>query len=113
MSEQPNLFDDVPEPHGAYRRAGPETSKEAGLAMRGDRLTEIQEDVLAFFRYNGPSTDEELEDSLAGKHPGFSTLRKRRSELAQAKRLCDTGQRKMNRNGRRMIVWGIPERQPA
>jgi len=111
MTDQPTLFDSTPEAHGAYRKKGPETSREAGLAMRGEKLTALQQDVLEFFFAHGPSTDEDLEDALGDSHPGFSTLRKRRSELAQAGKLVDTGKRRKNRGGRSMVVWAIsPEK---
>jgi hypothetical protein len=105
MADQPTLFDVSPAPHGAYRRDDHDTSKSAGLAMRGERLSALHREVLEFFHLHGPATDEDLEDALGPKHPGFSTLRKRRSELYQAKRLIDTGKRKINRGGRPMILW--------
>jgi hypothetical protein len=93
------------EPQARARRTDPETSREAASSFTPVRLTEIQKDVLAFFRSHGPATDEELRESLEAKHPAESTLRKRRTELVQRGLLHDTGTTKFSGNRRRMIVW--------
>ena len=89
------------------RNTDPDTSHLAAASFTEERLTDIQRDVLAFFRTHGRATDEEIEDALKGKHPAFSTLRKRRTDLVQRGLLRDTGERKVNRNNRKMIVWGL------
>lgn len=94
-------------PHGASRVTDPETSKEAGRAMSGPKLTEIKLAVMQFFRDFGPGTDSDLELALGVKYPGFSTLRKRRGELVQAGLLRDTGKTKPNGAGHNMKVWSI------
>jgi hypothetical protein len=92
-------------PQARARRTDPETSREAASSFTALRLTEIQEDVLAFFRSHGPATDEELRESLKARHPAESTLRNRRVELVQRGLIRDTGTTKFSENGRRMIVW--------
>ena len=89
------------------RNSDPETSKAAASEFTEQRLTQIQQDVLDWFRTVGQGTDEELEDALGILHPGFSTLRKRRTELFQKGVLEDSGERQKNRNGRKMIVWRV------
>jgi len=93
------------EPQARARRTDPETSREAASSFTADRLTEIQKDVLAFFRSHGPATDEELREALKAKHPAESTTRKRRTELVQRGLIRDTGTTKFSGNRRRMIVW--------
>jgi hypothetical protein len=89
------------------RRSDPDTSHASAAAFTEDRLTQIQRDVLDFFRSHGRATDEDIEDALSSKHPAFSTLRKRRTDLVQRGFLRDTGERRLNRNNRKMIVWEI------
>jgi len=91
------------------RLSDPETSHEAAAAFSQKRLTAIQLDVLTWFRSVGQGTDEELEAALLGKHPGFSTLRKRRCELVDKGLLEDSGEGRVNRNGRKMVVWRVKD----
>lgn len=91
------------------RNSDPDTSWAAAASFTPERLTAMQGDVLAFFRQRGPhgATDAELEAALGYRYPGFSTLRKRRSELKQAGWLRDSGQRRKNAGGSSMILWEV------
>lgn len=89
------------------RRTDPKTSLEAGKAFTQDRLTEIQAAVLSWFKSHRTGTDMDIEDALLSKYPGFSTLRKRRCDLVTLGYLEDSGDRTLNRHGRKMIVWRL------
>jgi hypothetical protein len=94
-------------PKANARRTDPDTSHEAAASFSEKRLTAIQGDVLSFFRQVRRATDEELERVLLVKYPGFSTLRKRRTDLLQMGLLRDSGQRKRNASGHNMILWEL------
>jgi hypothetical protein len=93
--------------HATARSADPETSRLAAEAFTEQRLTEIQSVVFELFTIRRRLTDEEIEDALSVKYPAFSTLRKRRTDLVQLGLIRDSGERKLNRNNRKMIVWEI------
>ena len=107
MESQLDLWNPHYGERATARRGDPDTSHEAAMSFEAKRLTAIQVDVLDWFRQVGSGTDEELEDALLAQHPGFSTLRKRRSELVDMGKLRDSGKRRVNRNGRKMVVWGL------
>lgn len=107
-AQQPLNFD---APHATARRTDPDTSHAAARAFTEERLTAIQRDVLAFFRAKQRATDEDVEDALKSKHPAFSTLRKRRTDLVERGFLRDSGDRKINRNNRKMIIWELEGEQ--
>jgi hypothetical protein len=92
---------------GMTRRNDHATSVEAAAAV-SMHLSEIQGDVLAWFRLVGAGTDSDMESSSLGKiYPGFSTLRKRRGELVAKGLLRDSGLTRKNLRGRNMIVWEV------
>jgi hypothetical protein len=93
--------------HATARSTDPETSHESAEAFTEQRLTEIQTAVFELFTVRRRLTDEEIEDALSVKYPAFSTLRKRRTDLVQMGLIRDSGERRFNRNRRRMIVWEI------
>lgn len=107
MTQQPDLFTHEAAAHGGYRKSDPETSKEAGEAMTGEKLTDWQYFILCSFRNHGQMTDEELVSMVYPHAHGESTLRSRRSELVRKGLLRDSGQRKKNRGGRQTIIWEI------
>jgi len=105
---QPDLFRDVclgVDITGMTRRRDHHTSVDAAVVV-ARALTELHQRVLEAFREHGPMTDEALEqlDAFAGYGP--STLRKRRSELYQQRRLCVISEAR-NSRGRKMLVWGL------
>lgn len=107
-AHQTSLFPESPiSPKATARRTDPDTSHAAAASFTEQRLTAIQSDVLSFFRQVRRATDEQLETCLRLKHPGFSTLRKRRTDLVQMGLLRDSGERAINDGHRRMIVWEI------
>ena len=72
------------------RRDDPDTSKAAAIAV-SDRLTELQARVLAAFQRHGRLTAKELEQLPEMEDLGFSTARKRCSELLSRGWLRKTG----------------------
>jgi hypothetical protein len=107
-AHQTLLFPESPVlPKATARRTDPDTSHAAAASFTEQKLTEIQRDVLSFFRQVRRATDEQLETCLHLKHPGFSTLRKRRTDLVQMGLLRDSGERAVNGGCRKMIVWEI------
>lgn len=101
------------EPEAHARRSDPETSHEAARSV--DKIRESQEAILAVFREHGrPMTDDELLRRYRASHAhdrpqSDSGIRTRRSELVEANRLVDTGQRVRLSSGRRAIVWSLPD----
>lgn len=89
------------------RRDDKPTSVAAGESFTEERLTELQTQVLEFFREKKEAIDEELEDALMGQVPAASTLRKRRCELVSLGYLRDSGRTRKNRNSREMVVWEV------
>jgi hypothetical protein len=79
-------------------------TRRASHAAIAPELNRLQSLVLEYFRSCGSmgATDEQLADGLAMKE---STLRARRVELAHARRIVDSGQRRRLRSGREGIVW--------
>ena len=72
------------------RRDNPETSKAAAIGI-ADHLTELQARVYAAVVARGPLTAKELEALPELADLGFSTARKRLSELASRSRVRWTG----------------------
>lgn len=89
------------------RRENPDTSYEAANSFTKKRLSDIQADVLAWFRIVRRATDEELEAHFRDKYPAQTTVSKRRTDLVRLGYLRDSGDRKWNVNNRRMIVWEL------
>jgi hypothetical protein len=87
VSELP-LF--VTETRTLARPGDPDTSKEAALAI-SDRLTELQQQVYQTFVAAGPMTAKECEDLPEYETWGFSSVRKRCSELLARGWLVRTG----------------------
>jgi hypothetical protein len=73
-----------------FRDADPPTSKAAAEKVI-PILTRIQALVLSAYRLHGPMTAKECERLPAFAEYGFSTVRKRISELVQLGRLVATG----------------------
>lgn len=106
MAAQRDLFSDArPDVDiaGMVHRGDPFTSVDAATVI-GKKLTELHERVLAAFDEYGRMTDETLEQLPEFRDFGPSTIRKRRSELFQAKRLAHVAE-DLNSRGRKMIVW--------
>lgn len=94
-----------PDISGMVHRDDPATSIDAAHVIERKR-TELHERVITAFRDHGAMTDEDLE--LLPEFHGFgpSTIRKRRSELVQARVLVAVGERRNSRN-RKMLVWKV------
>ena len=103
MIQQPDLFPSIPSVRGMVRRNSRETSREAARSVLPG-LSELQSKILVAFANIGPMTDETLEGIFSGY--GFSTIRKRRSELFQAGLLVADGTEK-NRRGISMTKWRL------
>lgn len=88
------------------RRDDHDTSREAADSIR-PITGKIALAVLEFAMRRGSYgfTDDELKTA----HPEApeSSYRKRRTELTRLGRLCDSGERRINRHGRNEIVWKI------
>jgi hypothetical protein len=89
------------------RAVDPDTSKQAAQSITQKRLTEIQQDILAWFRCVHHATDEELETHFRDKYPAQTTVSKRRTDLVRLGYLRDSGERRKNSNMRSMIVWEL------
>lgn len=72
------------------RRSDPPTSALAAEAV-APNLTELQEKVLEAYRVHGPMTAKQVEQLPELKHLGFSTSRKRCSELLRMGQIEPTG----------------------
>jgi hypothetical protein len=81
------------------------------LTWCGDyRPAHTQAAIVEVLRCHGPLTDEQLCQRIADQRTepvSVSGIRTRRSELAAAGRVVDTGRRQPTRTGRSAIVWGL------
>jgi hypothetical protein len=86
------------EPHA--RNTDPDTSRQGPKTVRiaGHRL-----EVLALLRQR-PRTDEQLVACLSGQMSA-SGARTRRAELVRAGLVRDSGERRLNSSGRKVILW--------
>lgn len=92
-------------PKRLYRRRHHDTERAAAEAIY-PFLTEIQEQVLLFFRSGWPRGFTQQEATEALGLPVKSTIRTRCSELAEDKLLEDTGRRKRHPPSKRFcIIW--------
>jgi hypothetical protein len=92
------------------------TQLEAHEAIQGHALT-IRQQVMVLFQEYGGMTDEDLVDIYHAVHDPEvkeSTIRARRIELTRVVRrlavpgdVVDTGETKLNRSGRRAVVWDL------
>ncbi|MCP4900077.1 MAG: hypothetical protein GY906_24165 [bacterium] len=92
-------------PHTRARTIDPETSHDAAESV-AEKISEKQRavlDVLSNASYG--LTDEEI--SFALNDMTHSTLRTRRSELAQKGLVFDSRMRRATRSGRMAIVWMV------
>jgi hypothetical protein len=80
-----------------------DTSREALASIKPITPT-LREEIWEALNYWGPQTCDELESDLELSH---QTCSARLRELRLAGRICDTGQRRVTRSGRRAIVWDI------
>lgn len=99
MTAQPTLFATGP----TARPSDPATSLQA---PKGDTLTRLQAAVMEAHRaHPNGLTDQELRRHLPQFDGG--SLVKRRSELARAGLVFDTGTTRETNSGRRAIVWRV------
>lgn len=102
------------EPHAHARTSDPETSHEAAALVNA---SEMQQRVLAIYRdHPNGLTDEELVAIYAQRFStggrsleSRSSPRKRRSDLANANLLVDSGQRRPLASGRNGVVWRVAD----
>lgn len=105
MRHETPLLDWVPpEPQfntrDMHRKHDHQTSIDASERIARSVKTRLQEQIHAKLVELGPMTDGELEALPGFAHYGPSTVRKRRSELFQAHRVIDTGERRNH-----MKIW--------
>lgn len=81
----------------------PDTSHAA--APDGPAVSKLQAEILDQFAVQGPMTDEQLCARMSWKVAG--TCIKRRTELAHAGLVVDSGRRAPTRTGRMAIVWAV------
>ena len=92
------------------RNTDPETSHAAAASVTFETLTWMQALVLQTLHTHGPMTDEQLCVRIADDQEepvSVSGVRTRRSELAAAGMVVDTGKRMPTRTGRQAIVWSL------
>src|SRR5262245_10175682 len=83
--------------------ANSETSFDAADAFGSDLAATLRERVYRAIRDSADGlTDEEIQRVL---EMDGSTERPRRVELLRAQRICDSGERRDTRSGRRAVVW--------
>lgn len=87
------------------RRNDHSTSVAAAVAL-ADSINALQQKVIEAFEEHGDMTDWKLENLPRFAVYGPSTIRKRRSELYQAKRIVENGV-ETNPNGKQMKVWHL------
>ena len=80
----------TPTATGLTRRTDPDTSHEAADAI-APKLSSIQTAVIAAYIQRGPMSARQAERLPELSEWGFSTIRKRVSELAQLGRLVEAG----------------------
>lgn len=95
-----------------WRKSNPETSKEAALSIKPERLSRAKQSILSLLYV--PMTDEALLEAyntyasaVGADWISPSGLRSRRSELVAAGLVEDTGERMRLKSGRNAIVWGL------
>jgi len=98
------------ETRGMHRVPDHETSIEAAEAVLPSRQR-MKALVYLLLAEKGPQTDEELTSSLRalGIHAAHSSAGKRRGDLVDDGVVVDSGDRRPNVNGRRMIVWRVAD----
>lgn len=89
-----------------YRTDDWDTSVEAAEAIEGTREG-LKLLILALLNAYGDMTDEEIRDRVRGLgyRVAHSSPAKRRTDLYHEGLVEDSGARRINRNGRSMIVW--------
>lgn len=85
-----------------------DTSRGAAFAVSAAAAS-IRAKVLAWFRENGPATDEQMLDGLS---LAPSTGRPRRVELVQGGWLEDSGERGRTRAKKRAVRWRCTGKKP-
>lgn len=101
-----NIFERV---RGMVRKGDPMTSVLAADGVKR-KASGLHESVTTAIFDNGHGmTDQELEDLPQFAGYAYSTVRKRRTELAQAELLVPVGTRTNNRR-QKMIVWDLAGR---
>jgi len=92
------------------RRTDPETSWQAAESASKTLMTKTRQGIYDLLKEFGPMTDEEIWRGLMYRQLDTSTspsgARTRRSELVDANKVRDTGERKAGTTGRKMILWG-------
>jgi len=115
----PDLFGHVAQER--YPDAPGHKGRDTGIAAAEDvapKVPRLQRVVLKSLETAGPSTPDEI----AARH-GLSilTIRPRVSELGRLGKIVDTGARRVNRSGKKAIVWRLakvaeqntPDNSPA
>ena len=97
------LFDD----QLRVRASDPDTSRDAAEAIRPVLGQECQRVLRAVKLLGGTATAYEVAGHLAaeGHHRDQNCIARRCTDLRDAGRLVDTGQRRPGRSGRALIVW--------
>lgn len=99
MTAQLTLFSEA-----RARRRDPDTSRDAARAVQ-QHAGALRTLVLEEFNLRDEMTDDELIARMPDVY--WPTLKKRRSELAGLGLLEDSGKKRTNARGRRMIVWRL------
>ncbi len=86
------------------RRRDPVTSHDAALAVK-QHAGALRERILQEFSLHDRLTDEELIERIPDVY--WPTLKKRRSELTGLGLLVDSGVKRKNSRGHKMIVWRL------
>ena len=89
------------------RRKDPETSHAAARFLKAETLALIQSRVLLLLSERSrPDWDLIAAYRERWGHAPESSIRTRRSELVDARRVVNTGRRQLSPSGRAGIVWG-------
>lgn len=91
------------------RTDDPDTSREAAASQRELNIRAVHHELIAVMSELGDATDEEIADAYE-RRPGAprhtaAGLRHRRLELLDKGLVIETGERRVQRSGRRGRVW--------
>lgn len=91
------------------RATDPATSREAAASQRELNIRAVHRELIAVMSELGDATDEQIAEAYeqrpdAPRHTAAG-LRHRRLELVEQGSVIETGERRMQRSGRRGRVW--------
>ena len=110
---QVSMFD-TPRARNSWRKGvfvkDPAPSFEAAQVITAEKLTDVQDRILALLRILGPMTDDTLVSYFNEYNPNATatdqSIRSRRAELVRKGLVRDSGREGQSKHGNRATVWG-------